>query len=97
VPMEPDMDMETRQQRLEQVKRIVEIEKPAHTYFRVKPYWALLRVGSARLGLDTLPGIGSRYTALLLGKNALAQSYLAASHPWDVKDRRVLGRDEVGK
>jgi phage tail-like protein len=96
VPMEPDMDLETRQQRLEQVKRIVEIEKPAHSYFQVKPYWALFRVGSARLGMDTLPGIGSRYTALLLGKNALAQSYLAASHPWDVKDRRVLGREEVG-
>lgn len=97
VPMEPDMDLGTRQQRLEQVKRIIKIEKPAHTYFRVKPYWALFRVGSARLGMDTLPGIGSRYTALLLGKNALAQSYLAASHPRDVKDRRVLGREEVGK
>lgn len=97
VPMEPEMDLGTRQQRLEQVRRIIKIEKPAHTYFQVKPYWALFRVGSARLGMDTLPGIGSRYTALLLGKNALAQSYLAASHPWDVKDRRVLGREEVGK
>lgn len=45
VPMDPGMDMETQQQRLEQVKRIVQIEKPAHTFCVVKAYWALHSIG----------------------------------------------------
>jgi len=32
----------------------------------------------------------------VLGRHALAESYLSAPHPWDVGDRRVLGRDSVG-
>jgi hypothetical protein len=94
VPMDPAIGTEARQQRLDLVKRIVQIEKPAHTYGEVKPYWALFRVGEARLGLDTVPGLGSRCTALILGKNTLADSYLGAGHPWEVKDRWVLGRDK---
>jgi len=97
VPMAPGMEIAEREQRLEQVKRIVEIEKPAHTYCEVKPFWALFRVGKARLGIDTLPGLGSRFTNLLLGKDALAQSYLSASHPWEVEDRMIVGRDMVGE
>ena len=42
---------------------IVDIEKPAHTDFEVKPYWALFQVGTARLWFDTVIGEGSRYTA----------------------------------
>jgi len=96
VPMSPDMDIHSREQRLGQVKRIMEIEKPAHTYCEVKPYWALFMVGTARLGLDTLPGEGSRFTGLVLGRHALAESYLSAPHPWEVEDRRIVGRDSVG-
>lgn len=97
VPMSPGMDIESREQRLEQVKRIMEIEKPAHTYCEVEPYWALFRVGEARLGYETLPGEGSRFTALVLGRHALAESYLSAPHPWDVEDRWLVGRESVEK
>ena len=97
VPHFPGDDEEKFQLQLEQVKRIVEREKPAHTNFIVKPYWALFRVGEARVGLDTVPGPGSRYTSFMLGRDALAGSYIAAPHPWEITDRFVTGREQVKK
>ena len=41
-------------------QRVVNLEKPAHTAFDVRSYWAMFRIGQARAGLDTLLGIGSR-------------------------------------
>ena len=77
------------------VRRIVELEKPAHTDFEIKEYWALFRVGEARLGLDTLLDRGSRLVALILGQGFLSQAHLALSHPWNVPDRVVIGRDRI--
>ncbi len=77
----------------ELVRRIVEMEKPAHTAFEVKEYWALFRVGEARLGLDTWMDQGSRLTALALGNGYAGQGYLAWLPPWDEADRRMVGRD----
>lgn len=96
VPTDPQQPPEAQQQRLDLAKRIVEAEKPAHTDFEVKPYWALFRVGTARLGFDTLLDLGSRYTALLLGQGALAGGTLDAEPPWTVSDRLVTGRDRPG-
>jgi hypothetical protein len=84
-----------RSKRLAKVEEIVRHEKPAHTDFDIKFYWALFQVGGARLGLDTILGESSRYVALVLGVNYLGQSYLEGSHPWDVTDRTVLGRDPL--
>ncbi len=39
----------------------------------VQPYWAALRVGEARVGLETIVGEGSRYVDLVLGTGRLAQ------------------------
>ena len=47
-------------QQLDHAQRIVNLVKPAHTAFDVKPYWTLLRIGQVRLGLDTVLGLGSR-------------------------------------
>lgn len=68
------------QRRFDLAHRLIEMEKPAHTVFDVKFFWAMFRVGFARLGEDTLIEQGSRAPQLLstmtLGKGHLAESYL---------------------
>ena len=60
--------------------RIVDLQKPAHTTYTVKFYWAAFRIGDARLGDDTLLASGSRVpelvTQAVLGTNYLGDSYL---------------------
>lgn len=80
----------------EAVAAVVERERPAHVAFDVQLYWALFRVGGARVGHETLLGEGSRFTALVLDAGYLGQSLLAERHPWNVHDRRVVGRDRAG-
>ncbi|MEA2588630.1 MAG: hypothetical protein QOH66_1557 [Actinomycetota bacterium] len=63
---------------VELARRVVDLEKPAHTVFDVKFYWEAFRVGEARLGLDTLVDLGSRSPGLLSGA-VLDHSYLGQS------------------
>ncbi len=95
LPASASHDTEEQRRRLELADRIVRLEKPAHTVFDIKLYWALFRVGEARLGEDTLLDVSSRAPQLLpplvLGREYLAQSFLAPSHPQDVADRQTLG------
>ena len=58
-------------------KRIVEIEKPAHTVCDVRFYWAMNRVGEARIGSDTELGAGSRAPELI-PPAILGQAYLGS-------------------
>jgi phage tail-like protein len=74
------------------VSQVVELEKPAHTVFTVRQYWALFRVGEARLGLDTILGEGGRFALFRLGETALAEGILGAAYPFDLSDRTVIGR-----
>lgn len=60
------------------VERMIELEKPAHTSFTIKQYWAMFRVGEVRLGLDTVLGQGSRFETFRLGQTALAEGSLGA-------------------
>jgi len=79
-----DIDL-AQQQRLELARRVIELEKPAHTTFEIKFYWALFRVGGVRLDYDTVLGLGSRapelMTALVLGRGALMEGYITSTQP----------------
>ncbi len=97
----PSVDLETiaeQQRRQDLVQRIIDLEKPAHTTFEVKFYWAFFRVGEARLGEDTLLDQGSRVpqlmTPMTLGQAYLSESYIASGHP---QDRTILGRDVLNE
>lgn len=59
-------------------RRIVTLEKPAHTIFDIRFYWAMNRVGEARLGLDSAIGQGSRAPELVPGA-VLGRAYVGAS------------------
>ncbi len=88
---------EEQQQRRSLAERIINLEKPAHTIFDVKFYWAFFRVGAALLGEDTLLDLGSRSPQLMpptvLEQGYLSESYVAAGHPQNVPDRYILGRN----
>lgn len=78
------------------VRRIAEMEKPAHTQFDVRRYWDFFRVGETRLGIDTVLGEESRFIKMVVGRSYLAEGYLHPAHPMDVAERVVSDRDRVG-
>jgi phage tail-like protein len=98
LPVSPSRarDAELLRVQLHLADRLVMLEKPSQTAYRVQLYWALFRVGEARLGSDTELGQGSRLPELLpplvLGEGALAEGRLAP-RPED----RNRGRFELGR
>lgn len=95
VPARVGEDPGARATRLRRIEAIVEAEKPAHTSFEVRPFWALFQVGSARVGLDTVPGESSRFLPMVLDAGHLREGYLTEDHPWTATDRQVVGRDRL--
>lgn len=81
------------ERRMEWARKVVRLEKPAHTTFDVRPYWALFRTGQARLGLDTLLGEGSRAPSLapqlVAGRGHVGASRVAFA-PAVPRDRVLL-------
>lgn len=91
VPVTASDTPDAQQAKLAIAQRVTELEKPAHTSYDVRLYWGMFRAGEARLGLDTLLGPGSRFTALVLGSGYLAGGNLAPEVPVAARDRRRLG------
>ena len=96
VPVGLDDGPEKQLERRQIAERVTQIEKPAHASFDVKLYWGLFRVGEARLGLDTVVGTGSRSAALVLDRGLVGGAHLGFVEPWNVRDRFIVGRGEVG-
>jgi len=100
VPAALAFNTEEHQTRLALARRIIDLEKPAHTVFDVRFYWAMFRVGEARLQLDTVIDQGSRAPQLLpnliLGQGFVGESYLAPPALEDASDRNILGRNALG-
>ncbi len=99
VPLSLAFNPEEHRRRMDLSRRIVELEKPAHTVFDVKFYWAMFRIGEARLALDTLLAQGSRAPQLLpelvLDQGFVGESYLGAPVPENACDRFIMGRDPL--
>ena len=87
--------------RLDLTRRVIDLEKPAHTVYDIKFHWAYFRVGEARLGDNSILDRGSRSPELLpplvLGQGYLAGAYLAPGYPQNVTDRQLVGRDRLGR
>jgi len=77
------------------VRRVVELEKPAHTTFDFRFYWNLFRLDEVRLGLDTLLGLGSRDPLLnpdlVIGQAFVGESRVGIAQPDKYLERYVLG------
>jgi phage tail-like protein len=95
VPVQLTDDLNTQTQRLNLAQRIAQNEKPAHTDFDVKLYWAAFCAGESRVGLETVVGPSSRFAAMVLDQTQLAGSYLSFIPPWNVSGRIVAGRDQL--
>ena len=94
-------DSAAQQRRLALAAAVLALEKPAHTSFTLRFYWAMFRLGEARLGQDSLIDLGSRSPQLMapmvLGQGVLAQAFLAAPAGRDAPQRLRIGRDRVGR
>ncbi|MDQ3181410.1 MAG: hypothetical protein M3Q33_12920 [Acidobacteriota bacterium] len=92
---------EEQNRKLELVKRVVALEKPAHTVCDFRFYWNLFRLDEVRLGLDTLLGLGSRdpqlNPELVLGQNYIGESRLGVPQPEKYQERYVLGSEVLEK
>ncbi|HUE23346.1 MAG TPA: phage tail protein [Bryobacteraceae bacterium] len=95
VPVSLNASVASQMQRQSVAQRIAQQEKPAHTNFDVKLYWAAFCAGSARVGIETVIGPSSRFAALQLDQSTLGASYLGFVAPWSVRGRMVVARDQV--
>ncbi len=95
LPMESvDADPAALEQSLGLARRMVELEKPAHTIFDVRFFWAFNRIGEARLGLDTQLGDGSRAPELVptavLGRAYIGASFVGGASKPKAPDRLLI-------
>lgn len=85
MPLGDAQNVIAHRDRLSLAQRVIELEKPAHTTYEIKFYWAFFRLGEARVGADTILDYGSRAPQLLLpallGDTYLGGAYLTEQPP----------------
>lgn len=97
VPVSLTDSPDVQQTKLGIAQRVADVEKPAHTSFTVRLYWAMFRAGEARVGLDTFLGPGSRFAALVLGRSYLAAGNLAFPDSASASGRMQLGGRSIAR
>lgn len=98
MPTGPGVDPEEPYRNMELARRIVALEKPAHTTFDVRFYWAMFRVGEARIGFDSRLEENMReqlIPAMVLGRGYVGSALVAPTALESRRDRSVLGGDRV--
>ena len=89
-------DLEESRRRRDLARQVVRREAPAHCRFEVRLYASAFRVGGARVGADTLLGLGSRapdlYDEAILNGAFLGEAFLHARPPLDAPGLTVLGQ-----
>jgi phage tail-like protein len=78
---------------LAMVRRIVDLEKPAHTAYDLLRSSESFSIGTARFGLETRIGQNRQYEPMRLGGAYLAETYLDIPFPYTIPDRLVRNRD----
>jgi phage tail-like protein len=101
IPRHLRSDTPAQQRRVALAALVLDLEKPAHTTYDLRFYWAMFRLGEARLGDDTLIDYGSRAPELMgpmvLGQDYLGEAFLAPAAGADAPERLAIGRDRIGR
>lgn len=84
--------------RLALAQRVVEVAKPAHTCFELRMYWAMFRVGEARLGLDTRVDTNMReqlIPPLVLGRHFVGEALVGPRFADRARQRWLPGAQRL--
>ncbi len=88
-----DFSREEEIDAMRRARRIIALEKPAHTMFDVRFHWAMNRIGEARIGSDTHLGQGSRAPELvppvILGAAYISTGFILAT------EQNLHGREQL--
>jgi hypothetical protein len=79
--------------------RIIALEKPAHTIFDIRFYWAMNRIGEAQIGRDSQLGASSRAPELippvLLGRAWLGAGFVGGPPSSPPATAQTLRRQQL--
>jgi len=94
MPLSDAQNVFAHRSKMSLAQRVIDLEKPAHTEFEIKFYWAFFRLGDTRLGRETVLDKSSRAPQLmlpaLLGDTFIGSTYITHNQPGQPRQRLVL-------